>query len=98
MGNETKAIVPRSDLQICRIGKKTILVDCSAENIDTTDVYSMNETAVWMWQKVNKKPCTAETLTTEMCAIFDVSQSQARKDIDIQLKEWEEMGLIDMLS
>lgn len=96
MSDTGKTIAPRQEMHHMLISGKNILISESDEDIDATHVYSMNRTALWMWEQVNGERLTADTLAERLCATFEVTPEDARRDTERQLAEWVEMGLVTM--
>mgnify|MGYP004442475643 CR=1 FL=1 len=94
MIDENLLIIPRPEMQHLAIGDKNILIDCCSTQIDITDAYSMNGTAMWMWQQVNDSKLTVKALAQLLYETFDITAQQAKQDTNEQLSEWLAMGLI----
>lgn len=72
-----------------------MMVEVSEENINLTNVYSLNETAAMLWQRINEGAYTAGELATWICGKYRVDRDTALKDILRQLAEWKEFGLTE---
>lgn len=87
-------ITPKAGLKLRQIGSKYMIVEASDNRVNLTNVYSMNETAAWMWQAVGEGSHTPETLAEAMTQVYEVTPEQALADINRQLDTWKEMGLL----
>lgn len=87
-------ILPKTGLRLHKIGSKYMIVDSSSENVNLANVYSLNETAAWIWEKASSGAETADTLADAICQEFDIDRETALNDVIRQLQEWRGMGLI----
>lgn len=72
-----------------------VIVAHGVENIDFSKIISLNETAAYLWNKVQEIDFTAETLAGALLEEYDVTPSVALSDSEIILKSWFEIGLIE---
>ena len=91
---ETRNIHSKAGLQLRKIGLQYMIVEANDENVNMSDVYSLNRTAAWMWERVTQGGCTAEGLADGLCEEFDTDRETAIRDVERQLAEWKEYGLI----
>lgn len=88
-------MIPKSNLTLRKIGSKYMIVESAGNCVNLTNVYSLNETAAWLWEAVCRGGArTPEALAKELCAAYEVEYECALRDVERQLKEWEEMGLL----
>ncbi len=86
---------PKTHLKLHRIGRKYMLVETPEGCANLTNVYSMNETAAWLWQKIcNGEKHTAEKLAHGLCQEYKVDPDRALHDVEHQLETWKMMGLL----
>lgn len=72
------------------------IVGEGAGTVDFNKLISLNDTAVWLWNKAEELgDFTAEQLAEEICKEYDVDQTKALADINKILGEWKEMGIIE---
>lgn len=94
MKNENK-ITPKSDLKLRKIGRKYMIVEAVADCVNLTNVYSMNETAAWLWSVISEGEVgTPEALAENLCRVYRVEYDRALHDVKHQLEEWKKMGLL----
>ncbi|MCM1614508.1 PqqD family protein [Phocaeicola massiliensis] len=89
------AIIPRQNLQLRRVGKHYMMVEVCKENVNITHVFSLNETAAALWQRINSGAYTPEELAGWMCREYRVDKETAQRDVQQQLEAWREYGLIE---
>ena len=91
---ETKTIRPKAGVQLRRIGKQYIIVEANEENVNMSDVYSLNRTAARMWEEITQRDCTPDELADSLCKDFETDKATALEDVERQLAEWKAYGLI----
>lgn len=62
--------------------------------VDFSKVISLNASAAFLWQQLEGKDFTAETLVDLLTARYDVDPALARADVDRLLAEWRNAGLL----
>lgn len=77
-----------------KIGNSFMLVETDGTELNVTNVYKMNFTAAWLWEFIDSTDTNVEEIAQAMCEEFDVDLTTAKEDIDRQLSQWREMGLI----
>lgn len=84
----------RKNLKIRKIGNKYIVVEVCKGNANLTDVYSMNKTAAELWMQLQKNDMSKQELVEWMCKKYSISEAIAINDLNQQLEQWREMGLL----
>jgi hypothetical protein len=83
------------DLKLRKLGDSHMLVDTVADNIDLTQVLTLNSVAAWLWEEARRQgDFTAESLTAELCKKYDVEHDEALRDVEEQLAQWKEYGIL----
>ena len=88
------AIRPKKSLQLRKIQNQYMIVEVSAENVNMSNVYSMNQTAADLWEVISAEERTVEELIEWLCSNYDVEADVAQSDVESLLAEWREFGLI----
>lgn len=91
----TKTIKPKNGLQLKKVGNKYMLVKVCNEQVNLTDVFRLNETAAWLWQRINEGNFTLEELAGQLCKEYETEYLTALADILRQLEEWQSFGLVE---
>ena len=79
--------------QIC--GEHILLAE-GKENIDFTNIISMNETSAFLWEQIEQKDnFDAETLTELLLDNYDVDKETALNDASELIKQWLEAEIIE---
>lgn len=76
-------------------GEKVIIAH-GIENIDFSRMISLNESAVFLWEKLETLGQADEKeLTQALCAEYDVDEATAAADVAALCCEWAKQGLIE---
>ena len=80
-----KVIRPRKRLMLRKIKSQYMIVDACAENMNISNVYSLNECAAEMWQQICSRDYTAKELAQWLCSHYDVDYDIALQDVEQQI-------------
>ena len=69
----------RNNLVLRKIGSRYMIVEVSQEAMNLTNVYTMNETAAWLWKGIGSRDFTEEQLVSRLCEEYEVTEEQAEK-------------------
>ena len=72
-----------------------IIVAEGKENIDFSNIISMNETAAFLWQQVIDKTFTEETLVDLLTENYEVDRKTAQNDVEELVRQWLNSGIIE---
>ncbi len=79
--------------EIC--GDKAVVAE-GLHVVDFRKMVTMNDTAVWLWEKCSEfGDFTAEQLAEALCDAYEVEPSKAKADVERILATWQEIGLIE---
>jgi transcription antitermination factor NusG len=76
-----------------KIADEYILVPISRSIADVNSIYSLNETAGFIWGLLNGKR-SVEEVRNEIVREYDVSDDEAREDVEAFLQQLIEIGAI----
>ena len=71
-----------------------MIVDSRTSRVNLSRVFTLNETAAWLWQKAGDRSFTSDMLVGWLCEAYDVTPETARQDVGNLLKEWRQHGLL----
>ena len=74
---------------------ENVIVAEGIENIDFSKIISMNESAAYLWQKVEGKPLTIDDLTRLLCEAYEVDEETAKADSQTVLQQWLDAGIAE---
>ena len=66
------------------------------ENIDFSRIISMNESAAFLWKKIEGKEFSKEDLITYLTEEYNVSEETATQDVQQLTNKWLEAGIIEL--
>ena len=73
-----------------------IIVAEGAENIDFSNIISMNESSAYLWEEVQKMDSfTIDTLVDLICNEYEIDKDTARKDASMLAAQWGTAGIIE---
>lgn len=76
-------------------GENVIIAE-GIENIDFTNIISMNETSAYLWGKIeDKNSFEAEELAKILLEKYDVDYETAYADVSNLIKSWSEAEIIE---
>jgi hypothetical protein len=73
-----------------------VIVAEGIENIDFSKIISMNESAAFLWQKIDGADSfTADDLANYLCEEYEVEAYKAKADSETLVSQWLEAGIIE---
>ena len=75
---------------------ESIIVAEGIENIDFSKIISMNESAAFLWQKVDGSDAfTVDDLAGYLCDEYEVDETTAKADASAVVNQWLDAGIIE---
>lgn len=74
---------------------ESIIVAEGKENIDFSNIISMNESSAYLWTQIAEKDFTTNDLCTLLLEQYDVDEATALKDAQALVQQWFEAGIIE---
>ena len=68
------------DLVLREVGGEYMIVNPFSDTVDMTQVYSLNETAAWLWQQMEGKEFTVADMVAVMQEEYEVDEDPATAD------------------
>ena len=75
--------------------KEHIVMADGNANVDFNRMVSMNETAAFLWEKVQGKDFDEAMLCGMLLDEYDVTEEVARRDVAALVAAWKDAGLIE---
>lgn len=72
-----------------------IIVAEGKENIDFSNIISMNETSAFVWEKVKDKDFTVKDMADALVAEYEVDEDTAYADCEKLAGQWAQAGIIE---
>ncbi len=77
------------------VGNQYFIVDNCDGKINMVNVYKLNESAAWLWNKVAGHEFTKEMFVDMLCDQYNVDRGKASEDVDALLNDWSKWGLVE---
>lgn len=74
---------------------ENIIVAEGEENIDFSNIISMNESSAYLWQNIQGKKFTHEDLVGLLTQEYEVDEATALKDVKALTELWLQAGIIE---
>ena len=74
---------------------ENIIVAEGEENIDFSNIVSMNESSAYLWQNIQGKEFTHEDLVGLLTQEYEVDEATALKDVKALTELWLQAGIIE---
>lgn len=74
---------------------ENIIVAEGEENIDFSNIISMNESSAYLWQNIQGKEFTHEDLVGLLTQEYEVDEATAMKDVKDLTELWLQAGIIE---
>ena len=78
--------------QIC--GENVIIAE-GEENIDFSNIISMNESSAYLWKKIQDKEFSEDDLVKLLIEEYEDDEVTAKSDISSLVKSWLNAGIIE---
>lgn len=75
-------------------GEKVIIAT-GIENVDFSKMISLNESAAYLWENIDGKDFTAESLAELLCQEYEIDLATATSDASQIMEEWKQCGIIE---
>ncbi|MCI6161798.1 MAG: PqqD family protein [Prevotellaceae bacterium] len=74
-----------------------IIVAEGKENIDFSNIISMNESSAYLWKNIQHKDCfTHEDLVRLLVSEYEVDEATALNDVKEVTNQWFEAGIMEV--
>ena len=70
-----------------------MIVNPFSDTVDMTQVYSLNETAAWLWQQLEGKEFTVADMVETLRKEYEVDEETATADLSELARQWLQAGL-----
>lgn len=75
---------------------ENIIVAEGEENIDFSNIISMNESSAYLWKNIQGKVFTHDDLVKLLTAEYEVDEATALNDVKALTELWLQAGIIDI--
>lgn len=84
----------REDLTLRSLGGEYIIVDPGQDVVDMSKVFTLNETAAFLWKELQGIDFTVDTVVDLLVENFEVDEAIARQDASLLLSRFAEQKLL----
>lgn len=84
----------RSDISLRKVGNEYIIVEPSQGMVDLSKVFTLNETAAFLWGELKGKEFTDSDIVQLLLDNYEVEEAQAKTDASTLLQTFREQGLL----
>lgn len=84
----------KEGLFLRKVGRQYMLVDEAADQVSLTNVYTMNGTAAFLWEKIGGQEFDTDILVAWICEQYDAETTVVEKDVKALVDEWKRLGLL----
>ena len=84
-----------TNLTLRRMGRRYMMVNAASAAQDTADVYTLNETAARLWERLGDDEISLPSLASWLADEYGIAYDDALADVTTQVKDWQEFGLIE---
>lgn len=81
------------NLVLRQVGGEYMIVNPFSDTVDMTQVYSLNETAAWLWQQLDGKEFTVADMVETLRKEYEVDEETATADLSELARQWLQAGL-----
>ena len=74
---------------------ENIIVAEGKENMNFSNIISMNESSALLWQKLENKEFTIEDMANVLMEEYEVTPETALADSTLLAQQWKEAGIIE---
>lgn len=87
-------ILHKDSLKLRKMGSRYMIVRADSGSVNMSDVFTLNETAAFLWEKAAERDEFGDELADEIVAEYEIDRETALDDTRRILAVWKELGLI----
>jgi len=84
----------KENLVLRRIGNEHVIIVPGKDSVDMTEVYTLNETSVWLWEQLKNEDFTIDQIVGLVMQRYEVDQEKATSDVQEFVEVLSKGGLI----
>ena len=86
----------KKGFKLCEVCGEKILLAEGVENIDFSDIISMNVSSAYLWEQVDGKDFTVEEMARLLTEQYEVEETVALEDAKELANQWFKCGIIEI--
>jgi hypothetical protein len=84
----------KEDLVLRHVGGDHIIVDPGQDMVDLSRVFTLNDSAAWLWEKLSGKLFSHRTVVELLSEQYRIPYAQATADAETLIKNFKKNGLL----
>lgn len=84
----------REGLFLHKIGDECIIMQDGSSNVDFSNILNLNPTAAYLWTTIGNQEFDAASITQIITEHYDVTEEQARLDVEDFIKKLKDAGVV----
>lgn len=92
--DKSETIRPREGLQLRKVGRQHMIVEVCSDNVNMTNVYTLNESAALLWRRLSDGSFSVEELAAWLGELYGLDKAAALADVAAQIEAWRGFGLL----
>lgn len=85
----------KDKLVLRHVGNDYIIIEPEQDTVDMTKVFSLNESAAWLWEELQGLEFTEDYVVELLMKKYDVSREHALEDVGKLIEMLNDHGLIN---
>lgn len=85
----------KQGFEIRRIGNEDIIVASGMENIDFSNIISMNASSAYLWKQIGENEFDENSVAALLLQKYDVDEATAKADAADIINQWLKAGIIE---
>ena len=89
-------IALKSGLRLRKVGRRYMIVKAAGESVDFAEVFTLNETAAFVWKKASEAGYFDEAQAVDwLLEEYEVARETAEADVRETVALWKEYGIAE---
>lgn len=89
-------ITLKPGIRLRKMGRRYMIVRTIADSVDFAEVYTLNDTAAFVWNKASEVGSFEEDQAVEwLLSEYDVDRETAESDVRATVALWKEFGIAE---
>jgi hypothetical protein len=85
----------KEDLVLRHLGEDHIIVDPGQDMVDLSKVFTLNDSAAWLWEKLSGQEFSDQTVVALLSEQYSISYAQATADAQTLIENFKKNGLLN---
>ena len=85
----------KNGFNLCTVCGENILVAEGEENIDFSNIISMNESSAYLWNSIQGKDFEVKDLVDQLIEMYEVDEETATRDARLLVDQWKQAEIIE---